>query len=48
MRQGIFGKAYAGYGYDADTETEAKNKYMVGGNVNFFQRLQPSVADRSF
>ena len=36
MRQGIFGKAYAGYGYDADTETEAKNKYMVGGNVNFF------------
>ena len=35
MRQGIFGKAYAGYGYDADTETEAKNKYMVGGNVNF-------------
>ena len=23
MRQGIFGKAYAGYGYDADTETEA-------------------------
>ena len=24
------------YGYDADTETEAKNKYMVGGNVNFF------------
>ena len=35
-RKGIFGKAYAGYGYDADTETEAKNKYMVGGNVNFF------------
>lgn len=36
MRQGQFGKMYAGYGYDADTETEAKNKYMVGGNVNFF------------
>lgn len=36
MRQGQFGKVYAGYGYDADTKTEARNKYMVGGNVNFF------------
>ena len=30
MRQGQFGKLYAGYGYDADTKTEAKNKYVVG------------------
>lgn len=37
MRQGQFGKLYAGYGYDADTKTEARNKYIVGGNVNFFQ-----------
>lgn len=37
MRQGQFGKLYAGYGYDADTKTEAKNKYIAGGNVNFFQ-----------
>lgn len=36
MRQGQFGKVYAGYGYDADTKTEAKNKYVVGGNVNIF------------
>lgn len=37
MRQGQFGKLYAGYGYDADTKTEARNKYIVGGNVNLFQ-----------
>lgn len=36
MRQGQFGKMYAGYGYDQDTETEARNKYIVGGNVNIF------------
>ncbi len=36
MRQGQFGKLYAGYGYDADTKTEAKNKYVVGGNANIF------------
>ena len=36
MRQGQFGKMYAGYGYDFDTETEARNKYIVGGNVNIF------------
>ena len=29
MRNGQFGKAYAGYGYD--------NKYQMGGNVNFFK-----------
>lgn len=36
MRQGTFGKVYAGYGYDADTQTEDRNKYVIGGNVNFF------------
>ncbi|WP_295939658.1 outer membrane beta-barrel protein [uncultured Alistipes sp.] len=36
MRQGQFGKLYAGYGYDADTKTEAKHKYIVGGNANVF------------
>ncbi len=36
MRQGQFGKFYAGYGYDADTQTEARNKYIVGGNANIF------------
>ena len=38
MRQGIFGQVYAGYGYQPDTdEVTASNKYIVGGNVNFFQ-----------
>ena len=36
MRQGQFGKIYAGYGYDADTQTEDRNKYIAGGNVNIF------------
>ncbi len=36
MRQGQFGKLYAGYGYDADTQTEDRNKYIAGGNVNVF------------
>ncbi len=34
MRQGQFGKMYAGYGYDADTDDH--HKYLVGGNVNIF------------
>ena len=34
MRQGQFGKVYAGYGYDADTDDH--HKYLAGGNVNFF------------
>ncbi len=38
MRQGQFGQLYAGYGYDADTKTEARNKYMAGGNVNIFHK----------
>ena len=36
MRQGQFGKLYAGFGYDADTETEDKFKYIAGGNANVF------------
>ena len=36
MRQGLFGKLYAGFGYDADTETEDKFKYIAGGNANVF------------
>ena len=37
MRQGVFGKVYAGYGYQPDTdEITEHNKYMVGGNVNYF------------
>ena len=36
MRQGQFGKVYAGGGYDADTQTEDKFKYLAGGNVNLF------------
>ena len=37
MRQGAFGKLYAGYGYQPDTDdiTNA-NKYILGGNVNYF------------
>ncbi len=37
MRQGVFGKIYAGYGYQPDTDdiTES-NKYVFGGNVNYF------------
>ena len=36
MRQGQFGKLYAGYGYDADTKTESQHKYIAGGNVKIF------------
>ena len=36
MRQGQFGKLYAGMGYDADTKTEDKVKYLAGGNANIF------------
>lgn len=36
MRQGKFGKVYAGYGYQPDAEGVSKNKYIVGGNVNLF------------
>ena len=38
MRQGQFGKLYAGFGYDADTRTEDRFKYIAGGNVNIFNR----------
>ena len=38
MRQGQFGKLYAGYGYQPETdEVTSNHKYIVGGNVNFFQ-----------
>ena len=43
MRQGQFGKMYAGVGYEPDWKTNnaedfAKgHKWIVGGNVNFFQ-----------
>ena len=43
MRQGQFGKMYAGVGYEPDwkknnAEDKAKgHKWIVGGNVNFFQ-----------
>ena len=37
MRQGQFGKLYAGYGYQPETEgTTSHHKYNVGGNVNVF------------
>ena len=37
MRQGVFGKVYAGYGYQPDTdEITEHHKYMLGGNVNYF------------
>ncbi len=36
MRQGQFGKVYAGYGYDPDAVGEPKSKYLAGGNVNIF------------
>lgn len=34
MRQGQFGKLYAGYGYDSGAEPH--HKYIAGGNVNIF------------
>ena len=38
MRQGQFGKMYAGYGYQPVTDdVTSHHKYTVGGNVNFFQ-----------
>lgn len=36
MRQGQFGKVYAGYGYDAETKTDSPHKYVAGGNMNVF------------
>lgn len=38
MRQGQFGKIYAGLGYQPKADDSTFNpKYTVGGNVNFFQ-----------
>lgn len=36
MRQGQFGKLYAGFGYDAEPTTEERFKYLAGGNANIF------------
>ena len=39
MRQGQFGKMYAGYGYQPKTDDiTSHHKYTVGGNINFFQK----------
>ena len=39
MRQGQFGKMYAGYGYQPETDDiTSHHKYTVGGNVNFFNK----------
>ena len=37
MRQGQFGKIYAGLGYDAEDGAEDRLKYLAGGNVNIFK-----------
>ena len=36
MRQGQFGKLYAGFGYDAEQGSEERFKYLAGGNANIF------------
>lgn len=36
MRQGQFGKLYAGAGFDVESDTEERFKYLAGGNVNIF------------
>ena len=37
MRQGVFGKLYAAYGYQPETdEITSEHKYTAGGNVNYF------------
>ena len=36
MKQGQFGRVYAGVGYDADSDTDNRFKYLAGGNVNLF------------
>ncbi len=37
MRQGQFGKLYAAFGYDTDTQSGERFRYNAGGNVNIFQ-----------
>ncbi|MFI3286362.1 MAG: outer membrane beta-barrel protein [Rikenellaceae bacterium] len=38
MREGFFGELYAGYGYQPEVEGETDhNKYLLGGNVNYFK-----------
>ena len=37
MRQGVFGKLYAAYGYQPETDDiTSEHKYTAGGNVNYF------------
>lgn len=38
-RQGVFGKVFAGGGYDGLTESDASRdfKYSAGGNINYFE-----------
>lgn len=38
MRQGQFGKVYAGLGYDAEKGHDDRFKYLAGGNVNIFNK----------
>ena len=39
MRQGQFGKMYAGYGYQPETDDiTSHHKYTVGGNINIFNK----------
>ena len=39
MRQGQFGKMYAGYGYQPKTDDiTSHHKYTVGGNINIFNK----------
>ena len=54
MRQGIFGKAYAGYGYDADTldshlHQEHKHRHFgdIGENHNSLMRRKPLICYES-
>ena len=38
MREGFFGKMYAGYGYQPEVQGDiAKNKYNAGANINYFK-----------
>ncbi len=41
MRNGLFGKGYAGLGWQPETGSESFNpKYLVGGNLNSFRNKQ--------
>ncbi|MFR9661242.1 MAG: TonB-dependent receptor, partial [Rikenellaceae bacterium] len=41
MRKGVFGKVYAGYGYEPNSDRAgSNNKYISGGNINLFREKQ--------